>query len=87
MSAQELARRLNVLDHSVADLVAVSSATAIREIADTAATVEGLTVSLVEATARKDALAVLLALTAAGSALRDLASGLYVGLAGVGEGA
>jgi hypothetical protein len=62
------------------------SKTTIRDIADEAATIRGLTASLVEAREREDTLGVLLALTVAGSTLRDLASGLYVVLASLGEG-
>jgi hypothetical protein len=61
------------------------SKTTIRDIADATAAVRGLTESLVEATEREDTLGVLLALTVQGSALRDLASGLYVVLANLGE--
>ena len=65
--------------------LSAESKQSIRDIADTAAAVRGLTDSLVEATEREDTLAVLLALTVQGSSLRDLASGLYVVLAAAGE--
>ena len=58
---------------------------AIRDIADAAGTVRGLTASLVRAREREDVLAVLLALTVAGGVLRDQASGLYVVLSDAGE--
>jgi hypothetical protein len=61
------------------------STSAIRDIANTVETVKGLAASLVEAVEREDTLGVLLALTVAGSSLRDLASGLYVVLADAGE--
>ena len=65
--------------------LSAESKTTIRDIADSAAAIRGLTDSLVEAREREDVLAVLLALTVQGSALRDLTSGLYVGLADLGE--
>jgi len=62
------------------------SKTTIRDIADAAVTITGLTASLVEAREREDTLAVLLALTVQGATLRDMASGLYVVLGDAGEG-
>ena len=66
--------------------LSAESKTTIGDIADAAATIRGLTASLVEAREREDTLGVLLALTVQGSTLRDLASGLYVVLADLGEG-